>query len=71
MFGDILEQLDQNMHQLFHAGGPYHIEISPLICRINQWAGFYMVGTSVMKDLTKLAKGDLVCTEISSYLFSE
>ena len=26
---------------LFHNGGSYHIEISPLICRANQWADFY------------------------------
>ena len=31
----------------------YHIEISPLICRANQWTGFYMIGTSVMKELRK------------------
>ena len=37
--------------KLFHDGGPYHIEISPLICRANQWTGFYMIGTSVMKEL--------------------
>ena len=33
----------------FHDRGPYHIETSPLICSANQWAGFYMIGTSVMK----------------------
>ena len=27
------------------------METSPLICRANQWAGFYMIGTSVMKEL--------------------
>ena len=36
---------------LFHDGGPYHIETIPLICRANQWNGFYMIGTSVMKEL--------------------
>ena len=30
-----------------------------------------MVGTSIMEELTKLTSGDLVCTEMSSYLFSE
>ena len=32
--------------ELFHDGGSYHIEISPLIC-----IGFYMIGTSVIKKL--------------------
>ena len=36
---------------LFHDGGPYHIETSPMICRGNQWTRFYMIGTSVMKEL--------------------
>ena len=29
-----------------------HIETKPLICRANQWIGFYMIGTSIMKELT-------------------
>ena len=36
----------------FHDGGPYHIETSPLIYRANQWTDFYMIGTTVMKELT-------------------
>ena len=36
---------------LFHDGGPYHIETSPLIFRASQWAGFYVIGTSVMEEL--------------------
>ena len=39
------------MDQLFHDGGPYHIGTSPLICSANQWTGFYMKGTSVIKEL--------------------
>ena len=35
----------------FHEAGAYHIEISPLICIVNQRTGFYMMGTSVMKEL--------------------
>ena len=35
----------------FHHGGSDHIETSPLICRVNQWTGFYMIGTSVMKEV--------------------
>ena len=27
------------------------MEISPLTCSANQWTGFYMVGTTVMKEL--------------------
>ena len=36
---------------LFHGGGPYHVEISPLVCRVNQRTGFYMAETSIMKQL--------------------
>ena len=39
-------------YEHFHDGGRYHIETSPLICRANQWTGFYMNGL-VMKELTK------------------
>ena len=35
----------------FHDRGPYHIETSTSICRANQWTGFYIIGTSVMKEL--------------------
>ena len=37
--------------QIFHDGGRYHIETNPLICRANQWTGFYMITASVMKEL--------------------
>ena len=37
--------------QLVHDRCTYHMETSLLICRANQWAGFYMVGTSIMKEL--------------------
>ena len=36
---------------LFHDGGPYHVETRPLICPANQWTGFYMIGTFVMKKI--------------------
>ena len=36
---------------LFHDGGRYHIETSPLICGANHWTGFYMITASVMKEL--------------------
>ena len=35
-------------------GGPYHIENSLSICKANQWTGFYMIETSVMKELRTL-----------------
>ena len=35
----------------FHDGGRYHIETSPLICRGNQWTGFYMMTAFFMKGL--------------------
>ena len=42
-------QLDL-VFQLFNDGVPCHIETSPLIYRANQWTGFYIIGTSVMKS---------------------
>ena len=38
---------------LFHDGGRYDKETSPLICSANQWTGFYMITASVMKELMK------------------
>ena len=37
--------------ELFHDGGRYHIETSPLICSANQWTSFYIITVSVMKEL--------------------
>ena len=34
----------------FMTKGLYCIETSPLICRENQWTGFYMISTSIMRD---------------------
>ena len=40
------------MHWLFQdKEGPYHIETSQLICSANQWTGFYMIATSIIKEL--------------------
>ena len=39
---------------MLHDEGPYSIKTSPLICRANQWFGFYMIETSVMKELKEL-----------------
>ena len=44
-----------NLCYFFLDRGPYHIETSPLICKANQWTGFYMIRTSVMKELIKLS----------------
>ena len=41
---------------LFHDVSPYHIETSPLFCIANQWTGFYMIRTSVMKESKKPEK---------------
>ena len=57
--------------QLFHDGGPYHIEISTLICRVNQWTGFYMIGTSVMKVDYKLVLVDLLMVNSSCKIRSK
>ena len=38
----------------------HHIETSPLVCRANQWTGFYMITASVMKEL--------ICFVIKSHL---
>ena len=38
-------------HINFHDGGRCHIETSPLICKANQWTGFYMITASVTKEL--------------------
>ena len=37
--------------ELIHDGGRYHIKTGPLICRANQWTGFYMITASTMKEL--------------------
>ena len=48
----VLERPEEQL-QLFRDGGPYHRETSPLIYIANQWTGFYMILTSVMKELKK------------------
>ena len=34
----------------------YHIETSPLICSANQWTGFYIAGTLIMRELNLTLK---------------
>ena len=61
-FYELVQYLDALLHvkieqkYILHDGGPYHIETSPLLCRANQWTGFSMIGTSVMKELIQLLK---------------
>ena len=45
-----------NPRQSFQDGGRYHIETSPLICRANQWTGFYIITASVLKGLRELCQ---------------
>ena len=41
---------NSSFYELFHDGGPYHIETSTLIYNANQWIGFYMIRASVLKE---------------------
>ena len=45
---------------MFHDGGPCHIETSPMIWRANQWTGFYMIETFVMKEFNFVRNIDAV-----------
>ena len=56
--------------ELFHDGGRYHIETSPLICSANQWAGFYMISTSVMKALSNSFQPSQTMISVTSYLIA-
>ena len=58
-----------SVSELFHDGGRYHIETSPVICSANQWTGFYMITTSVMKELRETSCPISVAT-ISGHSFS-
>ena len=43
----------------------YHLETSPLICRAIQRTGFYMIGSSVMKELIIFLTASLAsCDEV-------
>ena len=59
---NIYERAFSGNSSFFHDGSPYRTETSPLICSGNQRTGFYMIGTSLMKEL----KASLIST---SYLF--
>ena len=55
---------------VLHEEGPYHTETSPLFCSANQWTGFYLIGTFVMKELKAAAPAPLKLpeTEWESFL---
>ena len=46
------QKLQVKVNQI-NFGGLYRIKTSPLIFCVNQWTGFSMIGTSVMKGLNK------------------
>ena len=52
---------------LFYYGGPYHKETSTMICRANQWTGFYIIRNSTMKELIFSRISDHHKNEICSY----
>ena len=52
--------------ELFHDGGPYYIENSQLICSVDQWTGYYMIGTTVIKEL----RGIISFCLIKNFTFS-
>ena len=56
--------------ELFHDGGRNHIETSPLICSTNQWTGFYMISTSVMKALSNSSQPSQTVISVTSYLIA-
>ena len=37
-------------------GGPHHKETSSLVCSANQWTGFYIKGTTLMKEVKTVRK---------------
>ena len=47
----------------FHDGGPYHIEASSLICRANQWNGFY-INRGLRHERVKVSLSHCVCLKI-------
>ena len=41
----------------FHDGDLYHMDTSPLTCFANHWSGFFMIGSSAMKELKRRIYG--------------
>ena len=48
--------------------GFYYIEPCPFICRANQWIGFYMVETAVIKELTLIKFSTFICDALRESL---
>ena len=44
----------------------YLLETSPLICRANQWTGFYMIMASVMKELNIILMRQFITKKLRS-----
>ena len=49
--GKWYEMGEVKINYFFQDEDPYHIVTSSLICRANQWTGFYIIEISVMKQL--------------------
>ena len=49
--------------EIFHDGGRYYIETSPLIFQING-LGFYMIAASVMKELNYTVANYYILSDI-------
>ena len=48
----------------------HHIETSQMKCRVNQWTGFYMIGTSVMKELKPTIKFESNVPKVGDLFFT-
>ena len=48
----------------------HHIETSQMKCRVNQWTGFYMIGTSVMKELKPTIKFESNMPKVGDLFFT-
>ena len=65
---DFFRLVSAQIIELFYDEGLYYIVTSPLIYTANQWAGFYMIGSSVMKDCER--KGNDYLLEMRLVLIS-
>ena len=55
---------------IFHDGSPFHIETSQVMCRANQLTGFYMTGTSAMKELKATIKFESNVSKVGDLFFT-